>query len=113
GSQSTTQFAGQVRAVREALDELGRDVATFPIAKRVYLAVDEDSGRAQERLAYTLGRIYGPRAPDLTPVTVLGPPDACAEGLREVAGAGAEMILLNPIFDEAEQMERPHAEGLP
>jgi hypothetical protein len=28
-------------------------------------------------------------------------------GLREVAEVGAELILLNPVFDEAEQMERP------
>lgn len=34
-------------------------------------------------------------------------------GLREVAEAGAEMILLNPLFDEAEQMERLAAEVLP
>lgn len=44
---------------------------------------------------------------------VYGPPDACVRGLREVAGAGAELILLNPVFDEAEQMERLMAEVVP
>ena len=35
-------------------------------------------------------------------------------GLREVAeAAGAELILLNPVFDEAEQMERLVAEVMP
>ena len=34
-------------------------------------------------------------------------------GLREVAAAGAEMILLNPIVDEAEQLERLAAEVAP
>jgi hypothetical protein len=34
-------------------------------------------------------------------------------GLREVAQAGAELILLNPAFDEAEQMERLVAEVMP
>jgi hypothetical protein len=34
-------------------------------------------------------------------------------GLREVAEAGAEPILLNPVFDEAEQMERLVAEVVP
>jgi 2-methylisocitrate lyase-like PEP mutase family enzyme len=52
-------------------------------------------------------------AADLTPVTVSGPPDAVVEGLRQVADAGAEMILLNPLFDEAEQMERLAAEVMP
>ena len=34
-------------------------------------------------------------------------------GLREVAGAGAEVILLNPVLDEAEQLERLMAEVVP
>jgi hypothetical protein len=34
-------------------------------------------------------------------------------GLREVAEAGADLILLNPLFDEAEQMERLAAEVVP
>ena len=46
-------------------------------------------------------------------VGVSGPPDACARGLREVAEAGAELILLNPVFDETEQMERLMAEVVP
>jgi hypothetical protein len=41
------------------------------------------------------------------------PPDACVRGLREVAEAGAELILLNPVFDEAEQMERLVADVMP
>ncbi len=34
-------------------------------------------------------------------------------GLRDVAAAGAELILLNPLFDDAEQMERLAAEVVP
>jgi hypothetical protein len=34
-------------------------------------------------------------------------------GLREVAEAAAELILLNPVFDEADQMERLVAEVMP
>jgi len=34
-------------------------------------------------------------------------------GLREVAEAGAALILLNPVFDEAEPMERLVAEVMP
>jgi hypothetical protein len=34
-------------------------------------------------------------------------------GLREVAEVGAVLILLNPVFDEAEQMERLMAEVVP
>jgi hypothetical protein len=46
-------------------------------------------------------------------VAVYGPPEACAKGLGQVAEAGAELILLNPLFDNAEQMERLAAEVVP
>jgi hypothetical protein len=46
----------------------------------------------------------------LEAVAVYGPPDACVRGLRELTEAGAELILLNPVFDEVEQMERLVAE---
>jgi probable F420-dependent oxidoreductase len=112
GSQTTEQFAAQVPLVREALQEQGR--SDFRIAKRVYLAVDEDAGRARERLSDALGRMYGTsESGALTSVTVFGPPGACIEGLNAVAAAGAEMILLNPLFDEADQMERLAAEVMP
>jgi probable F420-dependent oxidoreductase len=112
GSQTTAQFAAQVPVVREALEQEGR--SGFRIAKRVYLAVDDDAARARERLSAALDRMYSAfGVPDLTPVTVSGPPAAVVDGLGEVADAGAEMILLNPLFDEAEQMERLAAEVMP
>src|SRR6266487_1427546 len=61
-----------------------------------------------------LGDLYrGLGLPDLTPVAVFGPPAACVRGLREVAEAGAELILLNPLFDEGRQMERLAAKVAP
>ena len=44
---------------------------------------------------------------------VYGPPGACVRSLRGVAEVGAALILLNPVFDEAEQMERLMAEVVP
>jgi probable F420-dependent oxidoreductase len=114
GSTTTARFAEQVQTVRAELAETGRDPASFPIAKRVYIAVDDDTARARERIAAALEELYGGFGlPDLTPVAVFGPPAACVQGLREVADAGAELILLHPLFDEAEQMERLAAEVAP
>ena len=112
-SSTTAEFVEQVGRARRARGA-GRDPAGFRIAKRVYLAVDDDAERARRAGGRGLARLYGDvRAPDLTPVAVTGPPDVCASGLREVADAGAELILLNPLFDEAEQMERLAAEEVP
>ena len=91
-----------------------RDARTFGIAKRVYIAVDDDAERARRRLVETLQRFYPFfQSSHLEAFPVYGPPDACARGLREVAEIGAELILLNPAFDEAEQMERLAAEVIP
>jgi probable F420-dependent oxidoreductase len=114
GSTTTEQFARQVQIVREELERQGRDPARFPIAKRVYLTVDDDAERARQRMAAALECLYGFFGlRDMTPVSVLGPPDACVRGLRDVADAGAELILLNPLFDEAAQLERLAAEVMP
>lgn len=114
GSQTTGRFAEQVRILRDALAESGRPAAGFPIAKRVYLAVDHDVARARRRIGAALHELYRHFGlQNLEAVAVFGPPEACVTGLREVADAGAGMILLNPLFDEAEQMERLAAEVVP
>jgi probable F420-dependent oxidoreductase len=114
GSSTTAQFAEQVQVVRDELARQDRDPASFPIAKRVYVAVDDDAARAHDRMAAALDRLYGFfRMGDMTPVSVFGTPDDCVRGLAEVADAGAEMIQLNPLFDDAEQMERLAADVVP
>jgi probable F420-dependent oxidoreductase len=114
GSNSTEQFTKQVQIVRAELSDQGRDPATFPIAKRVYIAVDDDPERARERMGAALSEHYGAfNRGDMTPVSVWGPPAACVRGLQDVADAGAELILLNPLFDDREQMERLAAEVAP
>ena len=61
-----------------------------------------------------LDQLYGFFHPgDMMPVSVWGTPDACVRGLQDLADAGAELILLNPLFDDQEQMERLAAEVVP
>ncbi|HKV40009.1 MAG TPA: LLM class flavin-dependent oxidoreductase [Blastocatellia bacterium] len=114
GSQTTAQFADQVRIVRQALAESGRPPAGFGIAKRVYIAVDDDPARARQRIAAALDQLYGYFGlRGMETVAVCGTPRDCVNGLREVAAAGADLILLNPLFDEPEQIERLAAEVVP
>src|SRR5207245_354673 len=114
GSTTTARFAEQVQIVREALAQTGRDATSFRIAKRVYIMVDDDAERARNLVAASLEQIYGPQlGPRLVPVAVSGPPDVCVQGLRELATAGAELILFTPFVDQADQMERLAAEVVP
>ena len=114
GSTTSADFADQVRVVRDALAELERDPSEFPIAKRVYIAVDDDEARAQARLADALDLLYGQLGgTGMIRVGVYGPPETCVRGLREVADAGAGLILLTTLFDDTEQMERLAADVIP
>jgi probable F420-dependent oxidoreductase len=110
GSQTTAQFAEQVPIVSAELERQGRDPATFRIAKRVYIHVDDDPARARERVETAITAHYGR---DVPAVAVSGPPTECIAGLRAVADAGAELILLNPLTDDAQQLERLAAEVVP
>lgn len=116
GSSTTAAFAQEVTQLHSALRSQGRDTAQFPIGKRVYLMVDDDQDLARARVERGLRRIYG-EMKGINAVPVWGTPDQVAAGLREVADAGAEMILLNPVGDDVaddrEQMERLAAEVIP
>lgn len=105
GSASTATFAEEARQLRTSLADARRDPAAFPIGKRVYIAVDADRERAARRLAEWFGAFYG--KPDLAAqVCVWGDAAHCAEGLREIVAAGAQFLMLNPVFDELDQLER-------
>jgi len=114
GSSTTAAFADQVTVLHEALAEQGRDPAGFPVAKRIYIAIDDDAERARSRMADALAGVYGPSfGSTLLPVTVTGPAADCIKGVQAVADAGAGLILLSVLFDDAAQMERLATEVIP
>jgi len=111
GSETTARFAEQVEVVREELNAHGRKPETFRIGKRVYLHVEDDAELGRRRLEDALTRQYGWGG--WSEHLLAGPPEACAAGIRAVADAGAELILLNPLIDESGQLERLAAEVIP
>jgi probable F420-dependent oxidoreductase len=110
GSQPAAAFADQARVVRDELARRGRDPTAFRIAKRVYIHVGDDPARAHDRIESALARHYGQPVPG---VSISGPPNACVAGLREVVDAGPDLILLNPLVEDHEQMERLATEVIP
>jgi alkanesulfonate monooxygenase SsuD/methylene tetrahydromethanopterin reductase-like flavin-dependent oxidoreductase (luciferase family) len=111
GSQTTAQFAEQVKVVRGELTDQGRAPDTFRIGKRVYVHVDDDVPRGRRRLEDALTQHYGRGG--WSDQVLAGPAEACAAGIHAVADAGAELILLNPLVDDAQQLERLAAEVIP
>jgi probable F420-dependent oxidoreductase len=109
GPISTQNFAKHVQQIRHFLDEEGRDPATFPLSKRIYVAVDDRPERAKARLDEFFAARYPWQLeirPDYVAETcVWGTPEQCVDGLNEAVAAGAGMILVNPLWDYVEQME--------
>ena len=113
GSAPTARFADQVQVVDAALAEAGRDPAAFPIAKRVYIGIDDDAARGRERMNAAMERIYGRRVPAIEAAAVTGTAADCVREVQAVADAGAGLILFTTVFDEAEQAERLVADVMP
>jgi probable F420-dependent oxidoreductase len=104
GSSTIDSFRGRVEQLRQFLAEAGRDPATLPISKRLYIALDDDADRAERRLRDWF-RVYYRSDELASRVSVWGTREHCAERIAEVLDAGAEMVLLNPVFDHQEHLE--------
>jgi probable F420-dependent oxidoreductase len=105
GSSSIDQFKEQASLLRAALDADGRDPSTFTIAKRVYIGVspEPDRDRSVERMRAWSTSFYGnTRMADTA--AVVGDLDLCLSRLSEVRDHGAQLIVLNPVFDVLDQI---------
>src|SRR5438093_505044 len=103
GSSSSADFVQNVELIQRLLNELGRDQKTFQISKRVYIAVDDDRDRAERRLRKWFGQRY--KNVDIAPhVSIWGGRAECIEKLGQLVRAGAQHLMLNPVFDEMEHL---------
>ena len=112
GSSSTSTFLQCVQHLNTFLEEAGRDPATFPISKRVYLALDNDENRAEQRITTWFDKRYH-NAPLGSEVSIWGSSAKVAEELTRIVNGGAGMLMLNPMFDHMEHMEQLVEEVIP
>jgi len=104
GGSSTADFSQHVPQVRAALEAAGRDPATFPISKRVFMSVHERPEIAQAEVHRWFSLVY--RNPDLTSTGgVHGTPEQVREQLEGLVAMGANHLLLNPVTRYTEQVE--------
>lgn len=112
GSSSTADFIKQVGLLRRFLDEAQRDPTTFTVSKRVYIAVDNDRDRAERRLREWFGVRYK-NAEMASHMSVWGSHVECIDKLGEIVQAGAQHLMLNPVFDHMEHLELLAQEVMP
>jgi probable F420-dependent oxidoreductase len=90
------------------LEDIKQLPADFPKAKRLYLALGDNLSRLRE----WFGAFY--HKPEMADqVAVWGSPQQIADQIIRLRDAGVNFILLNPVFDEEDQMERLCQQVLP
>lgn len=104
GGSSTSAFGQAVPLLRQALEEAGRDPASFPISKRVFMSVHERADVAQQEVHRWYGEVYNNPSGTATS-GVFGTPEQVREQLEAIAAIGASHLLLNPVARYAEQVE--------
>jgi len=104
GGSSIAEFRASVPILKQELEKHKRDPASFPISKRVFMAVDERPGVARAELNRWFTEVYhNPAGTDASGIH--GTPEQVAEKLHDLIAAGANHLLLNPISRHAEQLE--------
>lgn len=104
GASTAEDFANQTRMLDGALRRAGREPADFPQAKRVYIAVEPRADDAAGRIGTAIDGLYG-SAGLAERVAVSGTAAECAAALAGLADAGADELILTPLYDHARQLE--------
>ena len=104
GGSSIAEFKASVPILKQALEAAGRDPTTFPISKRVFMAVDEQPAVARRELERWFTEVYH-NPPGTDASGIHGTPEEVRERLEGLVGAGANHLLLNPISQHVEQLE--------
>jgi alkanesulfonate monooxygenase SsuD/methylene tetrahydromethanopterin reductase-like flavin-dependent oxidoreductase (luciferase family) len=102
------RWTAQWTEVRQIRREMGHDPGAFPAANYVTLALDEDAGRAEQRIDAFLENYYGqPAAAMRRRQAVFGGPAAKAgEWLQGYAAAGVSDLIVRFTGDHDRQLER-------
>jgi len=104
GGSSIAEFSRSEPVLRAALEQAGRDPATFPISKRIFMAVDERPEVARAELHRWFCDVYhNPASTDASGIH--GTPEQVREKLEAVVAMGANHLLLNPVSRYTEQVD--------
>ncbi len=116
GGSSTAEFARSAAIVRAGILANGRAPSSFTLAKKVYLAVESSRQLAHERLLTWFTR-HWPASADparlCVEVGMFGTASEVAAQLAEVVQAGADLVILNPVYDEERHLSVLADEVLP
>jgi len=104
GASTIDVFRQCVPILRAELDKAGRDPASFPVSKRIFLSVAEREDAARAELErWFAGPYRGMTTADAS--GIYGTPEQVGEKLEALANCGANHLLVNPIARYPAQVE--------
>ena len=104
GASTVAAFGKSVQILRDELDKLGRNPATYPVSKRVFLSVAERPDDAKAELDRWYSAVYR-RPGGANAADIHGTPAQVREQLEALVAAGANHLLVNPVGRHVEQVE--------
>lgn len=111
-SGTIEQLRQRIESVLQSVVEAGKDPARFDISKLIYMAIDNNSEKARERLSASLHAYYGPQY-DVDRNCAFGPPEACAKRIQPLLDAGVKTPIFGLTWPDVHELERLKREVVP
>jgi probable F420-dependent oxidoreductase len=109
GGSSVSDFAEGEAALTEELEAAGRSRDEVTVAKKLYVAISDRPEAARRQLEdwFSFHWLSSPDPKAMAArVGVAGDAEMVAATISETVESGADLVILNPVFDEADQAER-------
>ncbi len=104
GSAPPVEIKESLRVAREELERIGKPAEEFAVIRRMYVCVTEDDRSGLEQSRAWFAEYYG--NPDIADRSVtIGSMTAVADRIHRELESGIDHVIVNPMFDEAVQLE--------
>ncbi|MCH8939867.1 MAG: LLM class flavin-dependent oxidoreductase [Chloroflexi bacterium] len=105
GGNTTKEYPGLVAILRQELEAIGRDPATFPTSKRIYVSISDKPGEGLAELTHFCQSVYG-NGDNAADQGICGTPEEVREQLEAlVAATSPDHLLLHPVGRFVEHVE--------
>jgi probable F420-dependent oxidoreductase len=104
GGGSFEAFRRDIALMKEELERAGRDPASYPLSKRVFLSVHERADVARAELERWFMTVYR-NAKGAAQSGFCGTPEEVRGKIEELAETGVNHLILNPVCRYTEQLE--------
>ncbi len=105
GGSQLSKYPGEVAILRQELEAIGKDPASFPTSKRIYVSISEKPCEGLAEMTNFCQAVYG-TGDSAAEQGISGTPEEVRERLEAlVAATGPNHLLLHPVGRFVDQLE--------